>query len=103
MEVSSSKEAQGFFWLLLKDRLGTRNTLRRRNQGLPYYNCVLCSAQVEETLSHLFIDCPFAQACWNVLHLFIQPGDPLDILASFRFQLNVVFLMDIIIIMSWYI
>jgi hypothetical protein len=59
------------------------------------------SAQVKETLSHLCIDCPFAQACWNVLHLFIQPGDPLDILSSFRFQLNVVFFMDIIIIMSW--
>jgi hypothetical protein len=32
-----------FFWLLLKDRLSTRELLRRRNMFLPSYNCVCCN------------------------------------------------------------
>jgi hypothetical protein len=34
--------------------------LRRRNMELESFNCVLCNAQAEETIEHLFIDCPFA-------------------------------------------
>jgi hypothetical protein len=48
----------------------------------------------EETLEHLFLDCPFA-------HLVVQPGDPFHTLASFRNQLAVSFSMNIIITMSW--
>jgi hypothetical protein len=42
-----------FFWLLLKDRLSTRNLLRRKHMSLPDYNCVLCTTNVEETLQTL--------------------------------------------------
>ena len=41
-----------FFWLLLHNRLSTRNILRRKSMHLPSYNCVLCSSGIEETLSH---------------------------------------------------
>jgi len=50
-----------FFWLLLRDRLSTRALLRRRNMQLPSYDCACCTLDVEETLSHLFLTCPFAQ------------------------------------------
>lgn len=30
-----------FFWLLIQDRLSSRNLLRRRNMHLPSYNCVV--------------------------------------------------------------
>jgi hypothetical protein len=30
-----------FFWLLVQDRLSTRNILKRRNMQLPSFNCVL--------------------------------------------------------------
>lgn len=53
-----------FFWLLIKDRLNTRNLLRRRNMPLNSYNCVLCNMLVEETSNHLFLDCSFARMCW---------------------------------------
>jgi hypothetical protein len=54
-----------FGWLLLNDRLNTRNMLRRRNKFLEEgYNCVLCQNHVEETLEHLFFDCPAATARW---------------------------------------
>jgi hypothetical protein len=50
-----------FAWLLLNDRLNTRNILRRRNKVLEDgYNCVLCHEEAEETLVHLFFDCPSA-------------------------------------------
>lgn len=69
-----------FFWLLLKDRLSTRGLLRRRNMDLPSYTCVLCAADIEESMHHLFLQCSFAQQCWNILHLHIS--DPNDLHSS---------------------
>jgi hypothetical protein len=57
-----------FFWLLLKDRLCTRNILRK-NRVLPSYDCVLFQQQLEETLQHLFLTCPLAISCWGFLNL----------------------------------
>ena len=51
-----------FSWLLLNDKLNTRNMLRRRNKFLEDYSCVMCSSNTEETLEHLFFDCPSAAA-----------------------------------------
>jgi hypothetical protein len=39
-----------FFWLLLRDRLNTRELLKRKNMELDDYNCVLCRQGVEESL-----------------------------------------------------
>jgi hypothetical protein len=50
-----------FFWLLLKDRLSTRNILKRKNMHLESYNCVLCHLATEKTVTHLFLECPFCQ------------------------------------------
>jgi len=52
-----------FTWLILKDRLSTRNILRRKRMQLGSYNCELCSRGVEESLEHLFLHCLFAQDC----------------------------------------
>lgn len=91
-----------FFWLLIKDRLSTRNLLRRRNMELPSYNCVLCTSSVEETTFHLFLECPFAQQCWLLLQLHVS--DPMNLFASleaFKYQLHIPFFMDVIILLSW--
>jgi uncharacterized protein YfaT (DUF1175 family) len=45
--------------------------------------------------------CPFALNCWHLLQLAVPQGDPFDIILSYRSQLNVVFFMDIVILMSW--
>jgi hypothetical protein len=68
---------------------------------LPSYNCVLCNQQVEESVEHVFLLCPFALECWNLIHIFIPPGAPYDILHSFKAQLQVNCFMDIIILMCW--
>lgn len=57
-------QTQDFFsWLLLHDQINTRNMLHRRSMHLDNYNCVLCADSTEETLIHLFWNCPF-----EVLH-----------------------------------
>jgi hypothetical protein len=58
-----------FFWLLLMDRLNTRNILRRKNQHLDDFNCVLCNMGSEETCFHLFFSCPFSTSCWSSLNI----------------------------------
>jgi hypothetical protein len=57
--------------------------------------------QVEETLEHPFLVCPFALDCWNLIHLLIPQGAPHYILLSLKSQLQVNFFMDIIILRSW--
>jgi hypothetical protein len=54
-----------FFWLLLNDRLNTRNFLRRKRFHIPSVHCVLCNHDSEETLKHLFFECEFAQSYWT--------------------------------------
>jgi hypothetical protein len=57
------------FWLLLRDRLSTRNILRRKNRVLDDYNCPMCNSSVEETSEHLFLSCPFATWCWRFIYV----------------------------------
>jgi hypothetical protein len=78
---AAQKKHKVFFWLLLKDRLSTRNILKRKNRALPSYDCVLCPLQSEETLEHLFLNCPFAVSYWNLLNLTITSGEPFDVLS----------------------
>jgi hypothetical protein len=57
------------FWLLLRDRLSTRNILKRKNRVLDDYNCPMCNSSVEETSEHLFLSCPFATWCWRFIYV----------------------------------
>jgi hypothetical protein len=100
-KAATQKKHKIFFWLLLKDRLGTQNIWRRKSQALPSYDCILCTFEHEETVEHLFSHYPFAHACWSIFNLQIIQADPFQILTSMRAQLNVSFFMDIIIILSW--
>jgi len=91
-----------FFWLVLKDRISTRELLRRKNMNLEDYNCVLCNSRMEETLMHLLLQCPFATQCWAWINVQV-PNDleAFQVLQSFRNQLSVSFFMEIIILMCW--
>jgi hypothetical protein len=57
------------FWLLLLDRLSTRNILRQKRRVLDDYCCPMCSRSVEETVDHLFFTCAFATWFWRLLHI----------------------------------
>ena len=60
-----------FFWLLIQDRISSRDLLRRKQMPLPCYNCVLCNSGVCETVVHLFLECPFAKECWGLIGLTV--------------------------------
>ena len=58
-----------FSWLMLVDRLNTRNILRRKKHNIQgnNYSCAICTQQQEETTFHLFFDCIFSRQCWHRL------------------------------------
>jgi Zn-finger domain-containing protein len=86
----------------MKDRLSTRNLLKRKNMFLEDYNCAICVDSTEETLLHLFLDCPFAMECCETLGSTVQHfDDPFQTISSFRIQLVVPFSMEIITSMCW--
>jgi len=59
-----------FFWLLLRDRLNTRNMLRRKNRHLDDYNCVFCNSNTEETAFIFSSLALSALPCWNSINIF---------------------------------
>lgn len=69
---------------------------------LPSYNCALCQENVEELVSHLFIECQFASDCWETLdlhpHANLQPLQNPELL---RAQIDKSFYLEIIILMCW--
>ena len=53
-----------FFWLLLQDRLNTRDLLTRKTFYLEDTACVLYSDDLMEYMQHLFFGCDFSQSFW---------------------------------------
>lgn len=91
-----------FFWLLLKDRLSTRNILKRKNMHLDDFNCELCNMRVEETSEHLFLHCPFAQDCWGMFNLATDLyADLLQNVNALKTQLDSRFFMETITLICW--
>jgi hypothetical protein len=59
-----------FAWLLLSDRLNTKDMLQRRHwHATDNYDCVLCSAGEREDIDHLFFNCNFSTRIWNYLQI----------------------------------
>ena len=55
--------ASAFSWRIFKNRLPTRDNLRRRHVELPSYNCPLCD-QEEETAGHILFSCRKTRHLW---------------------------------------
>lgn len=90
-----------FFWLLIKDRLSTRKLLRR-NMQLDSYNRALCNVLVEESVTHLFLDCAFARMCWGIISIDIPLNSEfLELAVELRAQLNTRFFMEATILLCW--
>ena len=54
-----------FAWLVLVDRLNTKTMLQRRHMNVQDGTvCIMCTTGEQETIEHLFFDCPLAQSCW---------------------------------------
>lgn len=65
-----------FAWLLISDRLNTKDLLVRRHWKVTEdHTCVMCSARVYEDRQHLFFDCLFSQRVWNYLQITWESGE----------------------------
>jgi hypothetical protein len=59
-----------FAWLLLSDRLNTRDLLKRRHWHVTNAeHCVLCPGRNYEDRIHLFFECNFSRRIWNYLQI----------------------------------
>jgi hypothetical protein len=69
---------------------------------LESYNCELCQSATEETMFHLFLECPFAKSCWGILNLNLpsQFSFP-EIVLVFKDQLNSEFSLTAVILICW--
>lgn len=102
MGFSMSAKTQSLFLASSKDRLSTRNILKRRNMHLESYNCVLCLQSTEETCQHLFLQCPFAASCWQIINIDPRTfGDFPDAVQYMRDTIQLQFFMSAAILMCW--
>jgi hypothetical protein len=53
-----------FFWLLLQDRLNTKELMKRKKFFVDNQRCVLCDDNAEEYMTHLFFQCDFSRNFW---------------------------------------
>jgi hypothetical protein len=61
-------KAQFFAWLILHDRINTKDMLIRRHWNVwNNSDCVLCAARFWEDWSHLFFECNLSVRIWNYL------------------------------------
>jgi hypothetical protein len=91
-----------FFWLLLKDRLSTRDILQRQQLELDSYTCDLFIRRKVETMAQLFFRCNFAKACWSSIGASVLTSRSVfQILKLLKDKLAVPFYMEIIILMTW--
>jgi hypothetical protein len=59
-----------FAWLLLSDRLNTKDMIQRRHWNVTSDNtCFLCSGSCHEDRDHLFFNCLFSSRIWNYLQI----------------------------------
>jgi hypothetical protein len=78
------------------------NQLERKQMILQSYKCANLNCSQEETLHHLFLDCPFANACRDIV--CSERTKNMAILETFldiKEKLNVPFFMEIIILAAW--
>lgn len=69
---------------------------------LDSYDCVMCPDATEETLEHLFLECPFANDCWNLIGINIQAhGSVFAAIQQIKNQAHPQFFMIVAILMCW--
>jgi hypothetical protein len=92
-----------FAWLILVDRLNMKTMLQRRHlniQDSPI--CVMCSSGEQETIEHLFFDCPFAQECWSMIGVTWDTSLPLmDRFTQVRSSHANPFFIEAVLIAAW--
>ena len=91
-----------FFWLLIQDRLNTRDLLGRKNFYIEDKSCVLCHNDINESRTHLFFGCEFSQIFWWKLNQEWNVDlDLIDMLLDGRNRANQKCFKEFLIIGCW--
>jgi len=96
-----NQNTKSFFGYFLRTG-STRNILRRKSMYLYSYNCVLCQLNVEESVTHLFLDCPFARSCWSCFNIFLNQDSQFpEAILEVKSQVSSQFFMILVILLCW--
>jgi len=69
---------------------------------LTSYTCAICNLDVEETMYHLFFECPFSQACWNLVGVSWNLNLPhLDMILDARLSFGNPIFREVLITACW--
>ena len=92
-----------FAWLLISDRLNTRDMLKRRHWKVTDdTHCELCFARAYEDRMHLFFECNFSQRIWTYLQIDWQHGQDIQEAATrARAGFAKPFFMEVVILACW--
>lgn len=64
MEDEDASEGEGFVWLVIKERILTKDNLSKKGWAGDK-RCEFCDA--DENIDHIFFTCSFAKFLWNVI------------------------------------
>jgi hypothetical protein len=91
-----------FAWLILHDRINTREMLIRRNWKVTDdHTCVLCPSKILEDWSHLFFQCYFSTRIWSYLQISWGMGSGPEMLMHAKKQFNGPCFVEIVILSCW--
>ena len=92
-----------FAWLLLNDRLNTKDLLQRRHwQVTSDFSCVLCPGGHHEDRFHLFFQCNFSHRIWTYLQIDWTLSDDLQTAVSrARSDFKQPFFTEVIMLAAW--
>ena len=101
-ESSCTMNFKVFAWLLMKDRLNTKDMLKRRHWNVAQDDfCVLCPLRAYEDRQHLFFTYNFSQRVWNYLQIqWIENDNIQVVLAHARRSFGHAFAMEVIMVAS---
>ncbi|XP_073360069.1 uncharacterized protein [Aegilops tauschii subsp. strangulata] len=100
---SCTMKIKVFAWMLIMDRLNTKDMVDRRHWHLEDgVNCVLCPLQTRETRDHLFFNYNFSVRVWNYLQIDWSSGDSMaDLVINASRSFRKPFFTEVVFIACW--
>ena len=91
-----------FAWLLLHDRLNTKDMLCRRHWHVTEdHCCVLCPGSIYEDWRHLFFNCTFSTRVWNYLQIPWVPGSTHEVIHYAKKYFTGPCFVEVVVLACW--
>ena len=100
---SCTMKIKVFAWMLIMDRLNTKDMVERRHWHMDDgVFCLLCSLRTRETRNHLFFECNFSVRIWNYLQITWSPGNDMsDIVLQAKQDFAKPFFTEVVFVACW--